>query len=90
MSEIEMKTKAQVTPKLLAELFWNMSDMEQAEFFEELHDLTEEQSTYGLGEAQWYCMSQHINKSPKAKAQACSMMVWIFNYATNFLDRRPA
>jgi hypothetical protein len=66
-----------------------MEDQEQADFFSELYDLTNKESTYGLGEMQWCYMSQKIEANPKAKAQACAMMVWIFNRATDFLSRQP-
>lgn len=91
MSEIqlEVNSKIKASPALLAQMFWAMSSEEQAEFFEALHDLTNKESTYGLGEMQWCYMSDEIDKRPKAKAQACSMMVWIFNRATDFLSRQP-
>lgn len=86
---VRMDSEIEITPKILASAFWEMSAQEQAEFFAELHDITEKGSTYGLGEMQWCYMSQEIEKNPKAKAQACSMMVWIFNRATDFLSRQP-
>jgi hypothetical protein len=89
MDKLFVNTEVSATPKLLAELFWALDSVQQAEFFEELHDITEKQSTYGLGEMQWCYMSNEIDKRPKAKAQACSMMVWIFNRATDFLSRHP-
>jgi hypothetical protein len=78
-----------VTPKHMAAAFWAMAADEQAEFFSELHDIAEKESTYGLGEMQWCYMCDEIEKNPKAKAQACSMMVWIFNRATDFLSHYP-
>jgi hypothetical protein len=91
MDAIKLDIKSQVTasPALLAQMFWAMSSTEQAEFFEALHDLTYKESSYGLGEMQWCYMSDEIEKRPKAKAQACSMMTWIFNRATDFLSRQP-
>ena len=80
-------SEVNITPRLMAEAFWDMDAAEQAEFFEELHTITSEKSTYGLGEMQWCYMGQEINNSVKAKEQACSMMAWIFNHATDFLSR---
>ena len=89
MSEkLEIKTTVDVTPLLLAQLFWEMDAIRQAEFFSALHDITDKESTYGLGEMQWCYMGKEINKDPKAKAQACSMMAWLFNHTTNFLSER--
>lgn len=86
---VRMDSEVRVTPELLARAFWEMTSEEQAGFFAALHDITEKESTYGLGEMQWCYMSDDIEKNPKAKAQACSMMVWIFNRATDFLSRNP-
>jgi len=77
----------QITPEVLANAFWNLDARQQAEFFEHLHDVTTEQSTYGLGEMQWCYMSNEINNSKKAKEQACAMMAWVFNHSTDFLSR---
>jgi hypothetical protein len=85
----EFMATVEATPEQLAQAFWAMDAESQAEFFAQLHDITERESTYGLGEMQWCYMSDEIEKNPKAKAQACSMMVWIFNRATDFLDHQP-
>jgi hypothetical protein len=89
MSQIEFTTKVSVTPKEVAEFFWGMSDREQAQFFEELYEITKQADAYGNGEMQWCYMSDELEKSPKAKQQACAMMVWIFNRATDYLSRQP-
>ena len=89
MDKIAVTTNITATPKLVAELFWSLDSVQQAQFFSELHDITEKQASYGLGEMQWCYMSDEIDKLPKAKAQACSMMVWIFNRATDFLSHYP-
>jgi ABC-type Na+ transport system ATPase subunit NatA len=89
-STIEFSAKVVVTPHQVARAFWEMTSSEQAQFFAELHDITEKESKYGLGEMQWSYMSEDIEANPKAKKQACAMMVWIFNRATNFLERLPS
>lgn len=76
----------EVTPRLMAELFWDLSADEQADFFAELNDVIAD-SAYGHGEAQWCAMSIEINKNKKAKEQVCSMLAWVFNHATNYLSR---
>jgi hypothetical protein len=83
--EIELE---KITPEILANAFWNLSASQQAEFFEHLHDVTVLDGAYGNGELQWCYMGQEINKSTKAKEQACSMLAWVFNHATDFLDKR--
>lgn len=87
---IKSESTVNASPKLVAELFWNMSDIEQVQFFEELHELTTNtKGAYGLGEMQWCHMGLELEKNIKAKEQACAMMVWIFNRATDYLSRNP-
>jgi hypothetical protein len=76
----------EITPRILAESFWNMSADEQAMFFAELNDVIGD-SAYGNGEAQWCAMSFELDKNHKAKEQACAMFAWVFNHATDFLSR---
>lgn len=83
----DFPAKVEATPELIARAFWELDALGQAQFFSALHDITKEESTYGLGEMQWCYMCDEINKDPKAKDQACSMMAWIFNHATDFLSR---
>ena len=83
--EIELD---QITPEILANAFWNLDARQQAEFFVHLHNVTTKEGTYGLGEMQWCYMGKEINKNKKAKEQACSMMAWIFNHSTDYLERR--
>lgn len=70
-----------ITPRMMAESFWNMSDVEQAEFFEQLSDVIDndgESINYGHGEAQWCWLADRLNNNPKAKEMACAMTAWIF------------
>lgn len=78
-----------ITPKLLAEAFWSLSDYEQAEFFEALHDIIDgkEWPAHSLGEMQWLYMSDAIEKNPKAKKMACALASHIFVRATDFLSK---
>jgi hypothetical protein len=86
---MRIESEISITPKLLAEAFWGMSDREQAQFFEELHDLLDgkEWPAHSLGEMQWLYMSNEIEKSPKAKRMACTLASHIFNRATDYLSR---
>lgn len=86
MITVESKQFLQVTPRLLAEAFWGLSDVQQAEFFAELNDVIGE-SAYGHGEMQWCYLADELDKNLKAKEQACSMMAWFFNRTTEFLSR---
>jgi len=53
--EIMKGATVEVTPELMARIFWGMSDSEQADFFESLAAVVREGSpnAYGLGEMQW-------------------------------------
>ena len=75
-----------ITPKMMAQAFWNMDAQEQAMFFAELNDVIGN-SAYGHGEMQWCYLADELNKNKKAKEQACAMLAWVFNHATEFLNR---
>lgn len=91
-----MKAQADVTitPRLMAEAFWEMSSIEQVEFFECLHDVVNlgpvEEGfpvPYGNGEMQWCLMAEDIRKNPKAFDMATSMTAFIFLASTRWLER---
>ena len=77
----------QITPQVLAEAFWGMSDVQQAQFFEYLHDATARDNAYGHGELQWCYLSDRLNENLKAKEQACAMLAWVFNRSADYLTR---
>jgi len=62
--EIKTNVHAEVTPELLAQVFWNMSDSEQAEFFGCLARTIKQQTpnAYGLGEMQWCYLHGELQK----------------------------
>jgi hypothetical protein len=87
---LELKSTVAVTPRVLAECFWNMDDRQQAQFFADLKDVIAEQSpdAYCNGQVQWCYLSDRLNENLKAKEMACEMMAWFFNHTTDFLSRR--
>ena len=76
----------EITPRLMAEAFWAMNSVEQAQFFEQLNYVIGD-TAYGHGEMQWCYLSGALDKNKAAKEQACSMLAWVFNRATNYLQR---
>ena len=76
-----------LNPELLAKAFWNLDDSEQAEFFVKLHELLIDKNLIFESDSQWYYMGKKINENPKAKNMACRMLVYVFNHATDYLDR---
>lgn len=82
-----IKADIQLTPKQLAEAFWQLDNIQQAQFFEELHDLLDGRPypEHSLGETQWMYMSDEIEKRPKAKRMACLLTSHIFIRATNYM-----
>jgi len=74
---------AEVTPMLLAEVFWSMSDIEQAEFFHQLADVVAEQSpcAYGMGEMQWCYMGHAVKeRSQQAWEMFLAMSAFAYDY----------
>ena len=62
---IEAKVQLDITPKELAEIFWHMSNREQAAFFSELHKVIKEShpgDEYGYG--QWLYLRDGIRDLP--------------------------
>lgn len=60
----------EATPRLLAEIFWGMNSLEQADFFHELGGVVEEDhldnpNSYSHGEMQWLGMTQAIKERGK-------------------------
>jgi hypothetical protein len=78
--------KVQLSPRMLAEAFWDMDAEQQAMFFAELNDIIGD-TAYSNGEAQWCAMGMELEKMPKAKEQACAMMYWIYLHTSEFLSR---
>jgi hypothetical protein len=84
---MKITTELALSSKEVAQAFWNLNDEEQAEFFEHLYDITEQDGAVAHGDFQWCAMSIYINKNKKAKQQACQMTSWIFNHASDFLNK---
>jgi hypothetical protein len=84
---VKITTELDLTSEEVAHAFWNLNDEEQAEFFAHLYDITEKDGAVAHGEMQWCSMSNYINKNKKAKKQACQMTSWIFNHASEFLNK---
>ena len=64
---VKSESEVDITPKLMAEAFWAMSDEDQADFFEHLakeikSDKCPGSVTYGLGERQWVSMHETLKK----------------------------
>ena len=86
---MQIISEVPLTPKLLAEAFWNLDSTQQADFFSELHDILvgKEWPQHSLGEMQWMYMSDEIEKNPKAKKMACTLTSHIFVRSTDYLTR---
>ena len=88
---MQIISEVPLTPKLLAQAFWELSATEEAEFFEELYEVVEgPRGGYSLGELQWLYMADEIEKIPKAKAMACALSSSIYLRATDMLSKYPS
>lgn len=89
---MEIVSNVPITPRLLAEAFWNLDSNEQANFFEELYNILDGKKwpAHSLGEMQWLYMSDAIEKSEKAKTMATVLASHIFVRATNYLSKPPS
>lgn len=69
---MESETTVRLTPQVLASVFWNMSDDQQADFFAALAEEIERNrdpkaASYSLGEMQWWYMHRRLQER-KGKA----------------------
>jgi len=69
---IEITHEVTISPSILAKAFWDMTSDKQAEFFNELKKVIQEDhltnpSAYGSGELQWYHLAHEMKSSPEAK-----------------------
>jgi len=85
ISTIEVKQVIEITPKILAESFWNLDSDGQAEFFAQLHDCVTESNDrhnrlYGLGEMQWCYMMDSIRKNTKANKMYMALSAFAFDW----------
>lgn len=90
---MKIKADVEITPKLMAEQFWNWEDSQQCKFFEELakvitEDYRTNTSAYSYGELQWYYLGKTLNENPLAKEVACAMLAPVFLHSTNFMENK--
>lgn len=80
-----VETEVKLTPKQLAEQFWELYDGEQAEFFEELFNITGMKDSYFSFESQAYHLHKSIreSKNEKAKEALMSLSAPFFLYSLN-------
>lgn len=66
---MEATTTVTITPRMMAEAFWNMPDTQQAEFFEHLANVVQfdhasgNGSAYSMGELQWFHLGDRMKIS---------------------------
>jgi len=72
------KAEITITPEMMAEAFWGMSDTEQSEFFEKLafvikNDCKTNNSAYGHGEMQWHYLAKRLTENGKTESREMLM-----------------
>ena len=79
MTPITVTTEFFVSPKDMAEAFWNMPSDQQAEFFSELaktiaaDHANGNTSAYGMGDYQWFWLGDELNRPENQKARDALM-----------------
>ena len=68
-----VETEVKLTPKQLAEQFWDMHDDDQAEFFKELFTVAGMKDSYCSFESQAYFLHETIRESKNEKAKEALM-----------------
>ena len=64
---IKASVDISVTPRMLAEMLWDMGSIQQADFFRELAKVIEEDhktnsSAYSMGELQWHHLESELQQ----------------------------
>ena len=70
MTTFTETVEIQLSPKVMAESFWNMNSEQQTEFFAELAKVIKEDgktnsTAYSLGELQWFHLSNDLEGDAK-------------------------
>lgn len=78
-------TTTEITPAMMAECFWQMGSDKQAEFFNHLHDVIQEDhktnpSAYSHGELQWCALRLDLDKPENKRGKAMHMALSAFAY----------
>ncbi len=74
--------KIELTAEVLANAFWNMDTVQQADFFEELAKRIQSQSphAYSYGEMQWCCLQDEMRKPGRELANNMHLALSAFAY----------
>lgn len=85
------RVEIDLTAADMAEAFWNMDSGLQAEFFDQLGAVIEEDhktnpSAYGYGELQWCYLKDELRKPGMERANNVHMALSAFAY--DFVDRK--
>lgn len=74
LNEIATTGTLTITPEMLAQSFWAMNSIEQAEFFAELnkiirhtHATDPKSQAWSLGEMQWFYLRDELDKNQPAR-----------------------
>ena len=80
-----VETEVKLTPKQLAEQFWELLDEEQSAFFEELYNVAGMNDSYYHFESQAYYLHNKVRKegNEKAKEALMSLAAPFFLYTLN-------
>jgi len=74
----EVVADIEITPKLMAQAFWDMASGQQAEFFAELAKLTKD--NLFQAQTQWLWMAESIKESGNKDAVECFLSFTAFAY----------
>ena len=83
---MEFTAEVELTPKILAAAFWNMTSEEQAKFFEELgKEIAGD--TY-RSQMQWFYLEEELRKSTLAKDTFMDMAAPMFWQTLKYMETK--
>lgn len=87
MNTVTSTVKLTITPEMMAEAFWNLGSDGQADFFNHLHDVIEDNhksntSAYSHGEMQWCWLRRDLDKpeNKRGKTMHMALSAFAFDY----------
>lgn len=82
---MEFTAEIELTPKVLASAFWNMTSEEQAEFFEKLGKEIAGDTYHA--QVQWFYLEEELRKSTLAKDTFMDMAAPMFWQTMRFMEK---
>lgn len=97
MGNPTVSAAVQLTPAMLAEAFWELNSIQQAEFFQELNRVVNDDwkskpgsKAWSLGEMQWLFVGDELETNKPARDMLMAMAAPLYLNTLRFAEGRAA